>query len=50
MLYVAEEDIERFIKEDVPYIDLTTLVLGIGDQMGRAEYYCRENAVICGTE
>ncbi len=44
MLYVAEEDIERFIKEDVPYIGLTTLVLGIGDQMGKAEYYCREKA------
>ena len=50
MLYVADEDIERFIKEDVPYIDLTTLVLGIGDQMGRAEYFCRDKAVICGTE
>jgi molybdenum transport protein len=50
VLYVADEDIERFIKEDVPYIDLTTLVLGIGDQMGRAEYFCRDKAVICGTE
>jgi molybdenum transport protein len=50
MLYVAEDDIERFIKEDVPYIDLTTLVLGIGGQPGKAQYYCRENAIICGTE
>jgi molybdenum transport protein len=50
VLYVAEDDIERFIKEDVPYIDLTTLVLEIGGQPGKAQYYCRENAVICGTE
>lgn len=50
MLYVADEDIERFIKEDVPYIDLTTMILGIGGQMGKAQYYCRENAIICGTE
>ena len=50
MIHVADNDIERFIKEDVPYIDLTTLVLGVGDQQGKMQYYSRDSAVICGTE
>ncbi len=50
MQYIADAEIDRFIKEDVPYIDLTTLALGIGDHQGRMRYFCRENAVICGTE
>jgi molybdenum transport protein len=31
-MYISDELIDRFIKEDVPYIDLTTLVLGVGGQ------------------
>lgn len=50
MLYISEECIESLIKEDVPYIDLTTLVLGIGNQQGRIQFFCRENAVLCGSE
>lgn len=48
--YINEENIERFIKEDVPYFDLTSQVLDIGKQSGRIQFYCREDAVICGTE
>ncbi len=50
MLFIPEDSIERWIKEDVPYIDLTTLVLGIGKQQGRIQFFCRENAVVSGVE
>jgi molybdenum transport protein len=50
MLYIADETIEKWIKEDVPYLDLTTWVLGIGDCPGKLAYYCREQTVLCGTE
>lgn len=49
-MYISDETIDRFIKEDVPYIDLTTLVLGIGEQKGKMQFFSRENAVLCGTE
>lgn len=50
MIYLSDEDIDRLIREDAPYIDLTTLVLGIGGQQGKIRYYCRDRAVVCGTE
>ncbi len=50
MLYVADEEIERFIREDAPYIDLTTLVLGIGERQGKLECFARDSTVVCGTE
>ncbi len=50
MFYIAEETIERFIKEDIPYIDLTTLVLDIGREKGEMSFVSRDNAIICGTE
>lgn len=49
-MYVSDELIDRFIKEDVPYIDLTTLVLEISGQSGTIQFFSREDAVICGTE
>lgn len=49
-MYISDETIDRFIKEDVPYIDLTTLVLGIGGQKGKIQFFSREDAVLCGTE
>ena len=50
MIYFSDESIERFIKEDVPYLDLTTHVLAIAGKKGKLEYICREEAVISGTE
>jgi len=50
MYYTADETIERFIKEDIPYIDLTTLVLDIGKQKGKMHFISRDHAVVCGTE
>lgn len=50
MVYISDSTIENFIKEDIPYIDLTTLILGIAGEKGRITFVCREEAVICGTE
>lgn len=50
MFSIPEETIAQYIKEDVPYIDLTTLVLGIGGREGKMSFYSREEAVLCGTE
>lgn len=49
-MYISDELIDRFIKEDVPYIDLTTLTLGISGQKGTIQFFTREEAVLCGTE
>lgn len=50
MFYITEETLDKFIKEDVPYLDLTTSILGIGEKQGTIHYYSREKAVVCGTE
>lgn len=50
MMYISDELIGRLIEEDVPYIDLTTWVLGIGGQEGVMEFFTREKAVLSGTE
>jgi len=49
-MFFAIEEIDRIIKEDVPYIDLTSHSLGINNQPGRIAYFTRDDAVICGTE
>lgn len=49
-MYISDELIDRFIREDVPYIDLTTLTLGISGQKGTIQFFSREDAVLCGTE
>lgn len=49
-MYISDETIEKFIKEDVPYIDLTSHILEIGSQNGKIKFVCREEAIICGTE
>lgn len=50
MIYISDEILDRFIKEDVPYLDLTTLVLGIGAEPGEICFAAREETVLCGTE
>jgi len=49
-MFITIEEIDRFIKEDVPYIDLTTWSLGIQDKRGSIAYFTREESVVCGTE
>lgn len=50
MLFISDDAIDRLIAEDVPYMDLTTWLLGIGEKQGKIEYFTREPAVVCGTE
>ncbi|NTV47982.1 MAG: ModD protein [Chlorobiales bacterium] len=46
----SDDDIFRLIKEDVPYIDLTTVTLGIGKKKGRISFHTRHDTVVCCTE
>lgn len=50
MLYLTRDEIDRWLKEDVPYIDLTSWTLGIREQQGSIAYFTRDEAVVCGTE
>ncbi len=50
MIRVSDSYLENLLIEDVPYIDLTTEVLGIGSKAGIIEYFTREDAWLCGTE
>lgn len=50
MMYISDQVIDQFIAEDVPYIDLTTWVMGFGEDRGRMVYFTRQDCVLCGTE
>lgn len=50
MLRISDARIEEFIAEDVPYIDLTCEVLGIGDEPGEMDYFTREDCVLAGVD
>ncbi|WP_068966120.1 ModD protein [Desulfosporosinus sp. BG] len=50
MQYISDETIDRWIKEDVPYLDLTTLTLGIGGMKGKISFKAREFTVLSGVE
>lgn len=50
MMYFTDAELDFWIEEDVPYGDLTTQVLGIGDQEGSISYVTREETVVCATE
>ncbi len=47
---LPDSDIECFIEEDVPYGDLTTNLLGIGDRTGQIIFSTREETTLCCTE
>ena len=49
-MYIGDSYIDGLIAEDIPYIDLTTAALGIGDVPASIEYYTREDCILCGTE
>lgn len=50
MIYISDETIDQWIKEDVPYLDLTTLTLGIGGAKGKISFTAREYTVLSGVE
>lgn len=49
-MYISEETLDRFIHEDTPYMDLTTLLLDIGQEPGIISFSSRESGILCGTE
>lgn len=49
-LRISDARLDELIAEDVPYIDLTSEVLGIGGARGAIEYFTREACVLCCTE
>jgi molybdenum transport protein len=49
-VFVPDELLDRLIEEDIPYGDLTTDVLGIGNKKGKIVFSTREPTVICCTE
>lgn len=50
MLRISDARIDSFIAEDIPYLDLTSEVLGIGEERGEMEYYTREDCVLAGVD
>ena len=47
---LPEEEIDRFLREDCPYGDLTTALLDIGARPGRILFTTRHQTVACCTE
>ena len=50
MITMSGSRIDGLVAEDVPYIDLTCEVLGIGSAMGEMEYFTREDCVLAGVD
>ena len=50
MVTLSDARIDELIAEDVPYIDLTSHILGVGAQPGEMEYFTREACVLAGGE
>ena len=50
MIRVSDARLDYFMAEDVPYVDLTSVVLGIGDDLGEMEYFSREACIVAGVE
>lgn len=48
MVRIPRARIDQLIEEDIPYIDLTGIVLEIGDKPGRMEYFTREDCILAG--
>ncbi len=48
--YISDSELEKFIEEDISPIDLTSYVLGIGDDKTALSFRSRDKIVVCGTE
>ncbi len=49
-VFFSDGLLDRLIEEDIPYSDLTTEILGIGNKKGKILFSTREPTVICCTE
>jgi molybdenum transport protein len=47
---ISDGFLDQLIEEDVPYGDLTTEILGIGNKNGKIVFSTRESTVLCCTE
>lgn len=50
MLRISDARLDYLIAEDVPYVDLTSHILGISKTRGEMEYYTREACTVAGVE
>lgn len=50
MFYITDAYLESLIAEDMPYLDLSSHLLGIDDALGTISYFTREDCMVCGTE
>jgi molybdenum transport protein len=50
MLVISDDDLRRWLAEDVPYGDLTTHALGFGDRPGRIRFEARQSMVLACSE
>lgn len=50
MIPLSPQEIASLVQEDLPYLDLTTHTLGIGDMEGVMTFRCRQTTVVAGTE
>lgn len=49
-MMIGKSTLLQWLKEDMPYFDLTTHLLDIGDKSCRVEFYTRQEATVCGSE
>jgi molybdenum transport protein len=49
-VFFSDQAIAKLIQEDIPYLDLTTFALEIGDQHGEIEFSTRHPMTVCATE
>lgn len=47
---LPDSEIERFLEEDIPFGDLTTHLLGIGQLSGKISFATRHDTTLCCTE
>lgn len=47
---IKTSTLQAWLEEDLPYFDLTTQLLGVGNLQAKMAYFCRHDATICGTE
>jgi len=48
-VFFTEKELEDLVREDVPYLDLTSFMLNLSGE-GEITYVSREEGIICGTE
>lgn len=48
--YISDRELEKLIEEDIAPIDLTSFVLGIGDDKTVISFSSRDKITLCGTE